>query len=876
MNAAARPRLGGRIWPAILFLAALALYLFTLAPDVLPADNGEFQLVAAVLGVAHPPGYPLHTLLGALLARLPIGTIPWRVNLLSALVAAATLVLVYATVRRLTGRPVAAVAAALVLGTSTTFWAQATMTNVRTMAAFFTMLAVYALVRHAQAIAPAPDVYPARYLAMFVAALVLGLSHHLSLAFIGLCLVVCLLLVDPQLARQPRRWPRPALVAGLSLLPLLYLPLRAGATLAPPDLATLPGFLRHVLARGFSGDFFYFVAPAELAARLAVMGNVLTFQFHPVVLAAGVAAVLVLLGCAVRRQRPLDRPLALLLLGAFTVHTLVSATYRAPQTVEYMLPAYTLGAVILGYGLGSLPAPRFLGRLGSHVVVPFVTTLVIIFGLVQASDHLSDYRCLAQSTDARDYANPILERAPAGAIVLADWHWAMPLRYLQKVEHLRPDLTIEYVSPTAEPYEETWARRIREELPSRPVVVTHYHELAYARLPVVFEPLGEAFLARTEPRQALPAGYTALETTFEDTLTIHGYRVTDDASTRTVTLAWSLQTEPSAPLTLFVHLVGYDGAIYAQDDRVLATSLAGPGDLILTRFRLVLRPGALPGRYSLRAGVYDSEGTLLSGHGEERAELLSIELAPSDEPFFTSRPRRSAVGDGLWLVGIDWDLTLPQQPRLYLHWRARDETEPAMLVLLDGEAVEGQLELPGLPAGSYQTTVHTLPAVPSQPALEAVFPTGEHRISLPPPHEGEQYVPFAEGIIYRGASSYSPLQSRSGPRLHFAASYPIQRDYVVSTSLIGLNPDGTWAWRVLDDSVPAMGAIPTLKWIGGSRITDPHALSIPEEAGPEPVIGTLIVYDAFTGRVLPVLDERLAAAAPWVPLGEWPVDGPVR
>jgi 4-amino-4-deoxy-L-arabinose transferase-like glycosyltransferase len=875
MNAAARPRLTGRIWPAILFLAALALYLFTLAPDVLPADNGEFQLVAAVLGVAHPPGYPLHTLLGALLARLSIGTIPWRVNLLSALLAAATLVLVYATVRRLTGRSLPGVAAALVLGTSTTFWAQATMANVRTMAAFFTILAVYALIRHAQAVVPAPDVYPTRYLALFVAALVLGLSHHLSLAFIGLCLILFLLLIDPQLVRQPRRWSRPALVAGLSLLPLLYLPLRAGAPLAPPDLATLPGFLRHVFALGFSGDFFYFVAPAELAARLAVIGNVLAFQFHPLVLAAGAAAVLVLLARAVRRQQPLDRPLALVLLGAPAVHTLVSATYRAPQTVEYMLPAYTLGAVILGYGLGTW-VPRSLGPQGVHLLVPLLATVVSVFGLVQMGDHLPDYRRLAQSSDARDYATPILEGAPAGAIVLADWHWAMPLRYLQEVEHLRPDLTIDYVAPTAEPYEETWVRRMREELPSRPVVVTHYNELAYAGLPVVFEPLGEAFWVRTEPRQVLPVGYTTTETTFGDILTIRGYQVTGDASRHIVTVAWSLRREPANPLTLFIHLVGYDGAIYAQDDRVLATSFTDPGDLVLTRFCLEPRPGSLPGRYSLRAGVYDPQGPLLSERGEERTELLSLELAPRDVPLFTSRPTRRPVGDGLLLVGIDWDLTLPQQPRLYLHWRARDETGPTVLALLDGDAVQAQLELPGLPAGSYQTTVHTAPFIPSQPVLQAVSPIGEDRISLPPPHEGEQYVPLAGGIIYRGASPYSPLQSRSGPRLHFAASYPIQRDYMVSTSLIGLDPDGTWAWRVLDDGVPAMGAIPTLKWIGGSRITDPHVLSIPEEASPGPVIGTLVVYDAFTGRVLPVLDERLAAAAPWVPLGEWAAEGPVR
>jgi hypothetical protein len=766
-------------------------------------------------------------------------------------------------------------AAALALGSSTTFWAQATMTNVRTMAAFFTALAVYALVRHGQAVTSAPRTCTGRALALFAGALVLGLLHHLSLAFIGVFLVAFLFLVDPQLVRQPRRWARPALVAGLALLPLLYLPLRAGATLAPSDLATVPGFLRHILALGFSGDLFYFVAPAELATRLGVMANVLAFQFHPVILAAGAGAVLVLLVRAVRQDGPLDRPLAMLLLGGVAIHTVISATYRAPQTVEYMLPAYTLAAIILGYGIGRLQ-PRFLDHRGSRLVLLLVTALVLVAGLAQVRNHFPDYRRLAQSSDARDYATPILAEAPPGTIVLADWHWAMPLRYLQEVEGIRLDLTIEYVAPTAEPYEETWARRIREELPSRPVVVTHFHELAYADLPVVYEPLGEAFLVRTEPRHALPAGYTRVGTTLGDVFTIRGYELVEGASPVTVTLAWSLEKDSPASLALFVHLVGHDGAIYAQDDRVLATSHVEPGDLILTQFRLEPRPGALPGRYSLLAGVYTAAGALPSGDGEERVELLGLEWAAGDDRLYSRRPVLRPLGDGLWLVGIDWDLTLPHQPRLYLHWRAGNETAPTALALLDGETVLGQLELPGLPAAYYQTTVHTLSAIPSRPVVRATSSTQEKLVSLPLPHEGEQYVPLADGIIFRGASSYSPLRSRSGPRLGFAASHPIQRDYVVSTSLIGVNPDGTWAWRVLDDSVPATGAIPTLKWIGGSRITDPHALAIPDGTAGSRVIGTLTLYDAFTGRVLPVLDERLAAAAPWIPLGEWVLESSAR
>jgi hypothetical protein len=53
-------------------------------------------------------------------------------------------------------------------------------------------------------------------------------------------------------------------------------------------------------------------------------------------------------------------------------------------------------------------------------------------------------------------------------------------------------------------------------------------------------------------------------------------------------------------------------------------------------------------------------------------------------------------------------------------------------------------------------------------------------------------------------------------------------------------------------------------------------LSIPDGAAPGQVIGTLVLYDAFTGRTLPVLDERLAAAAPWIPLGTWVLESSIR
>ncbi|MBC7260533.1 MAG: DUF2723 domain-containing protein, partial [Chloroflexi bacterium] len=63
---------------------AFSLYLRTLAPSVLISDPGEYQFVLYELGIPHPTGYPLYVLLGYLWSRLPIGSVAYRINLLSA------------------------------------------------------------------------------------------------------------------------------------------------------------------------------------------------------------------------------------------------------------------------------------------------------------------------------------------------------------------------------------------------------------------------------------------------------------------------------------------------------------------------------------------------------------------------------------------------------------------------------------------------------------------------------------------------------------------------------------------------------------------------------------------------------------------------
>ena len=72
----------------VLALAVLGVYGSTLYPSVPGGDSGEFIVASQELGVAHPPGYPLYTLLGKIFTWLPVRTVAWRVNLLTAVLGA--------------------------------------------------------------------------------------------------------------------------------------------------------------------------------------------------------------------------------------------------------------------------------------------------------------------------------------------------------------------------------------------------------------------------------------------------------------------------------------------------------------------------------------------------------------------------------------------------------------------------------------------------------------------------------------------------------------------------------------------------------------------------------------------------------------------
>ena len=125
-----------------------------------------------------------------------------------------------------------------------------------------------------------------------------------------------------------------------------------------PGISSFADFANYVLALGFRGDLFYFRTVAELAARMGVWLNIVRLQFGPVLL---LAALLAIFPLGRRKWRVL-----LLVMGTLAVNTLSAITYRAPQTVEYLIPSYVALALLLGHGLGlalRFRLPRSLGAI---------------------------------------------------------------------------------------------------------------------------------------------------------------------------------------------------------------------------------------------------------------------------------------------------------------------------------------------------------------------------------------------------------------------------------------------------------------------------------------------------------------------------------
>lgn len=426
----------GRHAPWIVGALAFLLYLSTACPTVYFGDSGELIAAADSLGVAHPPGYPVYTLLGRLALLLPIGEAAWRMNLLSAVLGAMACAVVARLAQRWTDSAVAALGAGLGLAVAYDLWAVSTVAEVYTLHLFL----IASLLLLADRVHDADDPRDLRRL-LLMAAVVLGvgLSHRPTIV-LALPAAAALAL-GPRTSRgdRPRAgtatWAAASMIAAaIPLGAYGWLLLRSGADPAanwgrPDDLAAL---VAHVTTRSYR---FYVLGVAGWLRPegWARVGEMLWTSFGYV----GLPLALLGLVGALSGRLPAQRRSAVAVVLVGGAWLLFGLSYGTEDVEVLYLP--TVLATALAAGLGLAAIRMFGGGHRSGVVASVAVGVALVASPLAV--HLGAAN-LSGVTAGADYGRDMLATVPERGVLFVEGDDAFLLAYLQQVLGERTDVTI--------------------------------------------------------------------------------------------------------------------------------------------------------------------------------------------------------------------------------------------------------------------------------------------------------------------------------------------------------------------------------------------------------------------------------------------------
>ncbi len=423
---------------AVIALLPLALtYLLTMARDLGTIDSGELATVCARLGVAHPTGYSIYTMLGRIFVLvLPLSPIV-AVTLLSTAAALGAAWFVLLLARRaieLVGIGGDAATAwvprfaALWFGWDRVFWDQATGNEVYSLH----LLGVACLLWLGLELFTRRPRGARVWLLPYVAGL--AAAHHLTIVFLAPALLWAWLQPGFRGLRGGRAlWlglGLPLLIALLAFSVVLYLPIRASLhpVLNWGGTDSWASFWRHALAAQYR--VWFFESAAQFAGNLGGYVASLPGRLFPVLL-------LLAAWGGMRISKVAGR--AAIYFGLVILVTLLwASSYDIHDLAPYYLPIDLVLVVMAAIGTAALLGPR-AQRSRARIVV----ALALACALLQAA---LPFRAMDRRGDrfVRAHTEAVLASLPEHAVLLSRFWDALvsPWIYLHEVEHARPDVMV--------------------------------------------------------------------------------------------------------------------------------------------------------------------------------------------------------------------------------------------------------------------------------------------------------------------------------------------------------------------------------------------------------------------------------------------------
>ena len=422
-----------RLSPIFLGVTLLTVYLLTMAPGLAwmngGSDGGDLVTAAAVGGIAHPTGYPVYLILAKIFQAIPIESLAYRTNLLSAVCMTAGSLFLYAVVNRHllslgSLQPgLSSLMAGFFFGLAPLVWSQAVITEVYALHALMMSALLYLFIRSGES-STARD----RWIGICFG---LAMGNHVTSALMLPALIVNTLISKHIPVRQ--RWIAVLrqfswMVPGL----ILYLVLPFRAVTYPPvnwgNPQNIDGFVWLVTGQLYKEQLF--IPVSSILSRISAFAALLLENFALPGLYLGLLGVVYFF----KSSRFYFNTIWMAI-----VFSLFSIQYGTVDSKFYLLPAFLCFAAWIGVGMAGtidLIGPRL------KTIKIALATLVVLYMSMAAFNTLPRVDA-SHDTSADQFVNTVFSQAPESAILFAQGDRAVfSLWYYHFALHERPDLFV--------------------------------------------------------------------------------------------------------------------------------------------------------------------------------------------------------------------------------------------------------------------------------------------------------------------------------------------------------------------------------------------------------------------------------------------------
>ena len=433
-----------------LFFLSFILFLSTICPNLYWRDGGEFQAVAYQLGITHPAGSPLYSLVAKVFTFIPFGSIAFKVNLFSAFFGAFLIAVTFiltAECIEIVFSPenknaslLSGTVAVSFLAVSHTLWFNAIQAEVYTFQNCFIVLIVFFLVRGFRT---------KEKTHLYMAAFLFGLSAGAHIIMI--LSIPALLLFLRLFYRNSIRFSHLGIIIMFVILGAsiyLYLPVRS--TVNPyydwGNPENIKNFMIHVTDRKDSSLHLSF-SPEIFSQNFKKYSSFYLEEFSFLTIFLGLFGFTIFF----RKNRALMFGLALFFFSQwfFFIRFWSTSTQYIPTFIFFTLGiAIGIYAVLQKVKISASQKNHCIGSYGLYLPGIVITVLIIhlvFLGYIHAKNN-----------NRADYWTPfyfhkyLLEQIEyRGVLVSSLYHFG--ISYLQQCENYRTDITDLFLSEIISP-----------------------------------------------------------------------------------------------------------------------------------------------------------------------------------------------------------------------------------------------------------------------------------------------------------------------------------------------------------------------------------------------------------------------------------------